>query len=232
MHLGGSRSLAAVAAAMVLGACHGEPMKRLRLGMNPWPGDAQLAVAVEAGLFAEHAVDPRIVEYASLHEQRRGFASGQIDVMPSTLVEVIELHAIGFVPEVVWVADTCTSRELPGEGIDTVGIDRRLLDADSTLPALFHAALAATVRYCTTASAAALRTMARSTGTSEAEFLAALTDFEVYQAEQQAAWLQRPQRLRELAGRILGSTRTNAPVPDFVLAVDRRSPLLHAAAPR
>ena len=317
----GSRSLAAVAAAMVLGACHGEPTTRLRIGMNPWPGYAQLAVAVEAGLFAEHGIDAQIVEYASLHDLKRGFASGQIDVLPSTLVEVLELHGSGFAPEVVWVLDCSrggdvvvargravddlrgariayeagtlggfllqrlcerrgldqaeitpvtmsqeqmvrefaagridaaisypphatamrteagaavvfSTRDLPGEVIDTVCIDRRLLDADATLLGRFHGAMAATDRYCTTAHTAALRTMIRTTGMSEPEFVAALADIEIYHADQQAAWLQQPQRLRDLAARIRRTTPSDAALPDFVLTADRRSPLLHAAAPR
>ncbi|MBL8735758.1 MAG: ABC transporter substrate-binding protein [Planctomycetes bacterium] len=317
----GSCSLAAAAAAMVLGACHGEPMTRLRIGMNPWPGYAQLAVAVEAGLFAEHGIDAQLVEYASLHDLKRGFASGQIDVLPSTLVEVLELHGRDLAPEVVWILDCSrggdvvvargkavddlrgariayqagtlggfllkrlcerrgldeaevtpvtmsqdlmveafaagridaaisypphatamravtgaavvfSTRELPGEVIDIVCIDRRLLDADPRLLGRFHSAMAATDRYCTTARAAALRTMTRTTGMSEAEFVAALADLEIYHADQQAAWLQQPQRLRALAARILRTTGSPAQVPDFVLAADRRSPLLQAAAPR
>lgn len=317
----GSRSLAAVAAAMMLGACHGEPMTRLRIGMNPWPGYAQLAVAVEAGLFAEQGIDAQIVEYESLHDLKRGFASGQIDVLPSTLVEVLELHDSGSVPEVVWVLDcsrggdvvvargkavddlrgACiayeagtlggfllqrlceqrgvdpasitpvtmsqermvvafaegridaaisypphatamrgqagaevvfSTRDLPGEVIDTVCIDRRLLDADPTLLGRFHSAMAATDRHCTNAHSTALRTMTRTTGMSEAEFVAALADIEIYHADQQVAWLQHPQRLRDLAARIRRSTRSPNPVPGFVLATDRHSPLLQAAAPR
>lgn len=93
-------------ACCLLAACGGQQVTRLRIGMNPWPGYAHLAIAVKSGHLAAQGIDAHLVEYPTLHDLARGFADGQIDVIPSTLVEVLTLrNSGGRRLEVVWIAD-------------------------------------------------------------------------------------------------------------------------------
>lgn len=309
-------------ACCLLTACGQAHVKSIRIGMNPWPGYAHLAVAVQAGLFAEQGIDAQLVEHTSLHDLSRGFADGQIDVLPSTLVEVLTLHAERRrLPEVVWLADHSTggdvvvarvenaaalrgrrigfeahslgsyilarflerhqlqateveavsmsqdqmaiafaegridaaityppfsmemqavagartvfdTREIPNEVIDTISIDRELLDRDPTLLGRFHAAMAAAHRQSKVDRAATERIMARACGMSTDEFRAARAGIEVYGPEAQADWLRGGSRLRLLADRIARELHVPAHTTDFVLSTDRSSPLLTPAAPR
>lgn len=107
------RVASALALLAATGCGHGTEVRRLRIGMNPWPGYAHMAVAQEQRFFAAHGIDAKIVEYASLHDLRRGFAEGQIDVLPSTLVEVLSLsQAKDKAPVIVWVADASNGGDL------------------------------------------------------------------------------------------------------------------------
>lgn len=106
-------TLLLVALAMLPAACGRPAATRLRIGMNPWPGYASLAVAQHRGLFARHGIDAQLVEYVSLHDLRRGFAEGQIDVLPSTLVEVMALSTdANRAPVIAWVADASNGADI------------------------------------------------------------------------------------------------------------------------
>ena len=294
----------------------------MRIGMNPWPGYAHLAVAVQAGLLAEQGIEAQLVEYPSLHDLSRGFADGQIDVLPSTLVEVLTLHAErGRLPEVVWLADhsrgadvvvartengaalrgrrigfeahslgsyilarflerhqlqptdveavsmsqdqmavafaegridaaityppfstqmlatagahaVFDTREIPDEVIDTLSIDRALLEQDPTLLGRFHTAMVAAHRLVATDRTTTERIMARACGMSPDEFRAASSGIEVYGPDVQIDWLRGGSRLRLLAERIAKAVAIPASPTDFGLAATRSSPLLVPAAPR
>lgn len=309
-------------ACCLLAACGQPRVTRMRIGMNPWPGYAHLALAVQAGLFAEQGIDAQLVEYPTLHDLSRGFADGQIDVLPSTLVEVLTLHAErARLPEVVWLADhSCggdvvvarvanaadlrgrriayeahslgsyilarflerqqlridevtavsmsqdqmvtafaagsvdaaityppfalqmlatpgarsvfDSREIPDEVIDTISIDRALLDRDPTLLGRFHAAMVAAHRLAKMEPESANRTMARGCGMSLDEFRAANSGIEIYGPDVQADWLRGGSRLRLLAARIGPTVAVPASSTDFTLLASRTSALLTPAAPR
>lgn len=309
-------------ACCLLAACGQPRVTRMRIGMNPWPGYAHLAIAAQNGLFEAQGIDAQLVEYPSLHALSRGFADGQIDVLPSTLVEVLTLHAEhGRLPEVVWLADhSCggdvvvaradsgptlrgrrvgyeagslggyilsrclerqqlradeveavsmsqdqmaaafaegridaaityppfstqmlavagartvfDTREIPNEVIDTIAIDRALLDRDPTLLDRFHAAMVAAHRFTTTQPAAAERMMARGCGMTQEEFRAARGGLEIYGPEVQADWLRGGSRLRLLAARIAVAVAVPADGIDFTLLPSRTSALLTPAAPR
>lgn len=308
-------------ACCLLAACGQPRVTRMRIGMNPWPGYAHLAVAVQAGLFAEQGIDAQLVEYPSLHDLSRGFADGQIDVLPSTLVEVLQLHAErGRLPEVVWLADqSCggdavvsrsepaglrghrigfeahslgsyilarflerhqllaadveavsmsqdqmvlafadgridaaityppftaqmltangarvvfDTREIPDEVVDTISIDRTLLDQDPTLLARFHTVMAAAHRSCATDPTTTERAMARACGMSPDEFRAASSGIEIYGPEVQRDWLLGGSRMRMLAERIASAVAIPTDANAIGLATTRTSPLLTPAAPR
>lgn len=78
---------------------------KLRIGLNPWPGYMDLAVAEHEGFFDAQGIDIHIVEYNSLHDMARAYQLGQIDLMPCTLVEVLEVHQGRRPVEIIWVAD-------------------------------------------------------------------------------------------------------------------------------
>ena len=99
---------------ILLASCGQEDLRaKLRIGLNPWPGYLDLAVADSEGIFARHGLDVQIVEYSSLHDMSRAFQMGQIDFMPCTLVEVLEVNQGKRRAEVIWVADA-------SEGADVV----------------------------------------------------------------------------------------------------------------
>lgn len=320
------RSWSMPALLLLLHACSGDArVTTLRIGMNPWPGYAQLAVAKEYGAFAAQGLDVQIVEYSSLHDLRRGFASGQIDVLPSTLVEVLELHAAaGPRPAVVWVADASegadriigrgcrhfadlrgkrvahepgtlgaymlgralqlnglasadvvavgldqvhmeealaegridaavtyppyaqrllalpdthtlfTSADVPGEIIDTISIERSLLDRDPTLLARFQSAMVSIERHVAADPVGTAAIVARVCGMTPAELVVARQGIVLQGAADQLGWLGSPVRLLTLA-RQLGEAQGRAadwrPSP-ALLAAGRLSPLLPPAAPR
>jgi len=91
---------------LLLAACGGDALpSKMRIGLNPWPGYMDLTVAEQEGFFAANGIDVHIVEYNSLHDMARAYQLGQIDIMPCTLVEVLEVNQGDRPVEVVWVAD-------------------------------------------------------------------------------------------------------------------------------
>lgn len=99
---------------LLFASCGQEELRaKLRIGLNPWPGYLDLAVAENEGIFERHGLDVQIVEYSSLHDMSRAFQMGQIDFMPCTLVEVVEVNQGKRPAEVIWVADA-------SEGADVV----------------------------------------------------------------------------------------------------------------
>lgn len=306
---------------LATGCGHGE-VRRLRIGMNPWPGYTHMVVAKEQRLFEAHGIDAQIVEYTSLHDLRRGYAEGQIDVLPSTLLEVLMLaEPRAKAPVVVWVADASnggdvvvarnvadvkalrgrkiayeagtvavymltrflakneltqesvhavamdqgrmadamargeidaaltyqpftgqmlaqpdtrvlfTSREIPGEVIDTISIDGCLVDADPTLVARFQSAMADTHRFCQQNPAVAEGILARVTGVQREELREALASVLVYSPADQYAWLAGSSRLQGLATAIAGVLGTPAP-PVRLATAALLAPELIPASPR
>ena len=310
---------------LLTGCSEGDRVRQLRIGMNPWPGYAHLAVTEACGFFAAQDLAVQIVEYASLHDLRRGFAEGQIDVLPSTLIEVLGLrNESGPQPEVVWVADSSeggdqliardcrqladlrgkriayepatlgayllrraldlaglapdavqaigmdqvhmeqaladgridaaityppyaqrmlaasgnralfSSAAIPGEVVDTISIERSLLDRDPTLIARFHAAMVATDRRLREHPESTGTMVARVAGMTPEEFAAARTGVVVYGAADQRDWLASEARLSAIAvrlGPILGFPAAWTP-PRLLAPGIERSPLLTPAGPR
>lgn len=63
--------------------------KPLRVGFNTWPGYEFIYLAKVKGYFEEEDVQVKLVELNSLSDVRRAFERGQIDIMASTMVEVL-----------------------------------------------------------------------------------------------------------------------------------------------
>ncbi len=60
----------------------------VRLGINPWPGYEPLFLAEQRGLFQRHGLQVHLVEFTSVGDCLRGYQSGDIDAMATTLIEV------------------------------------------------------------------------------------------------------------------------------------------------
>ncbi len=65
------------------------PKKPLRVGFNPWPGYEFIYLAKIKGFYKKHGVDVKLVELNALGDVRRAFEREQIDVMASTMVEML-----------------------------------------------------------------------------------------------------------------------------------------------
>lgn len=87
-------------------ACSPEKSKPLRIGINAWPGYEFLYLAQEKGFYREAGVEVRLIEFFSLADNRRAYERGQIDVMGSTVVEVLQARdQSARQPQIVQVVD-------------------------------------------------------------------------------------------------------------------------------
>jgi NitT/TauT family transport system substrate-binding protein len=66
-----------------------EEREPLRVGFNTWPGYEFIYLAQQKGLYQAQGLEVKLVELNSLGDVRRAMERAQIDVMASTLVEVI-----------------------------------------------------------------------------------------------------------------------------------------------
>ncbi len=120
-------ALASLLLAGVLGVsmpgCAMSGPKPLRVGINPWPGYEFVYLAQEQGFFAARGVEVRLVEFTSLSDTRRAFEWGQIDVMGTTVVEVLQAADQSTrTPQIVRVVDYSSGADviLAKPGIDSV----------------------------------------------------------------------------------------------------------------
>lgn len=102
-----SLTQAAVLAVLTLpAACDGDAQPALCVGINPWPGYEVLYLAAARGYYRDAGVDVRVVEFASPADERRAFERGQIDLMATTAVEVLQARERGLrSPQIVQVID-------------------------------------------------------------------------------------------------------------------------------
>ena len=92
----------------VLSFCAGCASKHepVRIGINAWPGYEFLYLAQEKGFYRDEGLDVRLTEFGSLTDCRRAFERGQIDVMGTTVVEVLLAREdSASSPEIIQVVD-------------------------------------------------------------------------------------------------------------------------------
>ena len=65
------------------------PPQPLRVGFNPWPGYEFIYLAKVKGFYEAQGVNVKLVELNSLGDVRRAFERGQIDIMGSSVVELL-----------------------------------------------------------------------------------------------------------------------------------------------
>ena len=100
--------------ALLLCACGAEPVRPLRIGVNPWPGYESLSLAAVLDLYHAGPGSVEIVELYSLEDARRTFERGDLDGFCGTLVELAEARENSDrQPRVVIVPDS-------SEGADVV----------------------------------------------------------------------------------------------------------------
>lgn len=83
--------LTATALWLVVG-CSPESSPSLRLGINPWPGYEFLYLAQEKGFYRDEGLDLRIVEFSCLSDARRAYERGQINVLATTVIDVLQIR--------------------------------------------------------------------------------------------------------------------------------------------
>lgn len=65
---------------------------QLRVGINAWPGYEFLYLAQEKGYYKDAGLDVRLIDFNSLPDARRAYERGQIDVIATTVVEVLQIR--------------------------------------------------------------------------------------------------------------------------------------------
>lgn len=83
-------SLILYATYLTFGPAPGRVEQPIRIAINPWPGYEPLYLAHQKGFFQEEGVEVELVELGSLADIRRVFERGLVDMMTSTLSEVVE----------------------------------------------------------------------------------------------------------------------------------------------
>lgn len=64
----------------------------IKIGINPWPGYEPLAAAKTLGLYKKHGLNVQIYEYTSLSDVKTAFEQGHIDIICSTIIEMLAAH--------------------------------------------------------------------------------------------------------------------------------------------
>jgi len=98
--------LAAVAALLGISGCSPEPSAALRVGLNAWPGYEFLYLAQEKDFYRAEGLTVRLVEFNSLADARRAYERGQINVLGTTAIEVLQIRDNSpRAPQIVQVMD-------------------------------------------------------------------------------------------------------------------------------
>ncbi len=71
----------------MMAGCHRGPLPPMRIGIDPWPGNAPLHLARHLGTLLEN--DFRLVEFAATSESSRSFRNGIIEATCSTLDDAL-----------------------------------------------------------------------------------------------------------------------------------------------
>jgi NitT/TauT family transport system substrate-binding protein len=74
-------------------SCTCQQKTKVRIGINPWPGYELLWLAHEKGLYKAHGIEEEMIEYASLVDAQTAMSRGHLDILCSTVIEVLLLAA-------------------------------------------------------------------------------------------------------------------------------------------
>ncbi len=93
--------------------CYRTPPALLRIGLSTWPGYEFIFLAQEQGLFAQAGINVQLIEFPSLGDSRLAFERGQLDVMATTLSEVLLAREnLSYCPPIVYVIDYSTGGDV------------------------------------------------------------------------------------------------------------------------
>jgi ABC-type nitrate/sulfonate/bicarbonate transport system substrate-binding protein len=141
---------------------------------NQWPGYEPLYLARSLGYFNDKEV--RLVEYSSASDCMRAFGNGTVEAAGLTLDEALQLAEDGIAAKIILVMDFSSSREIPGEIIDVLIVERdcaeRFPREVESLRSAWHRAL----EYLRANPKDATERMAPRTKLSPAEFRNTLED--------------------------------------------------------
>jgi NitT/TauT family transport system substrate-binding protein len=86
--------------------CHRTPPPLLRIALNTWPGYEFIFLAQEQGLFTKAGIQIQLIELPSLGDSRLAFERGQVDIMATTLSEVLlAKEHLQYCPPIFYVID-------------------------------------------------------------------------------------------------------------------------------
>jgi len=64
----------------------------VRIGMNEWAGYELIFAAKVKGLYKKHGLNVEILEFSSLNDVKTAYERGQVDIMCSTLIELLKSY--------------------------------------------------------------------------------------------------------------------------------------------
>lgn len=79
--------------------------KVYHLGINPWPGYAFLYLADQKGFFDKEGLNVRLHHFSSLSEIKKAYMRGQLDMVASSIVEVVSMEEYPSPLKILLVAD-------------------------------------------------------------------------------------------------------------------------------
>jgi len=100
-HITGAKHLSVwviLALILSLTSCTQDEKKTIRLGINPWPGYEFLYLGETQHIFKDAGLAIEIVQLNSLADVKRAYLNGRIDAFGGTLIEALQLQAIGAPP--------------------------------------------------------------------------------------------------------------------------------------
>ena len=91
---------------ILLSSCSEPKTKPFKLAINPWPGYEFLYLAEQLGLYKQVNLDIEIIQVSTLADGQRAYLNGQVDGFASTLVEAVQIEALGAPPvEIILLPD-------------------------------------------------------------------------------------------------------------------------------
>lgn len=79
-------------ALLLIIGCGNKDTESIRIGINQWPGYEPIYAAKVKGLFKKNGLNVEILEYFSLNDVKLAYEKGQVDIMCSTLIEMIKAY--------------------------------------------------------------------------------------------------------------------------------------------
>lgn len=91
---------------VLLTGCQPTQQQAITIAINPWPGYEFLYLAKQQGFFEDVGLDIELVQVASLSDAQRAYLGNRVDGFTSTLIEAVQVEALGGKPvKVVLAAD-------------------------------------------------------------------------------------------------------------------------------